>query len=100
MLLGDAAGEHERTAWARSCRRCGRAIVHNETAPRIARHMVDALAHAQSERALNAATDAAIVRHLSTILAVNKLERELQSMDAKANAAYIHAAGVGYEWTA
>ena len=89
MLLGDAATQHAETAKARATRRMIRALAHNEPAPRIARHFAQALENGVNERAISVATDRAIVRRLEEILA------DAQTM--RQNAAYIHAAGVGYD---
>ena len=72
MLLGDAATQHAETAKVRATRRMIRALAHNEPAPRIARHLAAAITEGVNERAISAATDRAIVRHLSTILTGHK----------------------------
>ena len=72
MLLGDLATAHAETAKTRATRRMIRALVHNEPAPRIARHLTAAITEGVNERAISAATDRAIVRHLSTILTGHK----------------------------
>jgi len=68
MLLGDAATAHAESAKARATRRMIRALAKHEAMPRIARHFATALEEGITERALNAATDRAIVRRLEQIL--------------------------------
>lgn len=96
-LLGDLATEHAETAKRQATRRMIRSMAHHETG-KVAEHLSKALVAGVNARTISDATDRAIVRHLSSILAANRLERELASLDAKANAAYIKAAGSGYEW--
>lgn len=68
MFLGDAAAQHAETIRQRETRRMLSAMYRNEPAPRIARHLAAAIEQGLEAQAIKAATDAAIVRHLSTVL--------------------------------
>lgn len=90
-LLGDVASEHAETSKSRATRRVIHGLVNHDPTGRVAQSLARAITEGVTQKAIDTATDKAIVWMLEQMLGDAALVR--------ANADYIKAAGSGYTWT-